>query len=130
MPIKALDHVNIVAADLDETMAFYARVLGLRPQARPDALASAIPGGWLFDDEGRALIHLITHDVARHGESRAPTGSIDHVAFACQDFAGTLAHIEGLGIPHRVNRRKYGDFSQIFLTDPNNVKLELNFPGE
>ena len=71
MPIKALDHVNIVAADLDETMAFYARVLGLRPQARPDALASAIPDGWLFDDEGRALIHLITHDVARHGESRA-----------------------------------------------------------
>lgn len=130
MPVKGLDHINILAADLDETIAFYASVLGLRPQARPEALEGAIPGGWLFDDQGRALIHLITHDAGRHGASRAPTGSIDHIAFACADFPGMLAHLDGLGVEYRSNHKKYGDFSQIFLTDPNNVKLELNFHGE
>ena len=35
-----------------------------------------------------------------------------------------------LGIAHRLNDRKHGELRQIFLTDPNNVALELNFAGE
>jgi hypothetical protein len=35
-----------------------------------------------------------------------------------------------LGIEHRVNDRKFGDLRQVFVTDPNNVVLELNFAGE
>ena len=32
-----------------------------------------------------------------------------------------------LGVAHRVNDRKFGDLRQVFVTDPNNVVLELNF---
>lgn len=131
MPAKGLDHVNIIAADLEETTRFYEDVLGLEYAARPSEMTFA--GGWLRDGTGQAIIHLIGYDSARHGvpERRSmPTGSIDHVALACEDFAGTVRRCEELGIPHRINDGKYGDLRQVFITDPNNVTLELNFTGE
>jgi catechol 2,3-dioxygenase-like lactoylglutathione lyase family enzyme len=131
MQVKGLDHVNVIAADLDETIRFYQDVLGFRFGARPAEMTFA--GGWLLDATDRPIIHLMAYDPARHGpdERRAmPTGSIDHVALACADFASTVRRCETLGIPHRVNDRKYGDLRQVFITDPNNVTLELNFAGD
>jgi catechol 2,3-dioxygenase-like lactoylglutathione lyase family enzyme len=131
MPVRGLDHVNIIAADLDETTRFYKDLLGFRYGERPSEMNFA--GGWLLDGDGRAIIHLITPDPARHGDQdrrTMPTGSIDHVALACEDFAGTVRRCEELGVAHRINDRKYGDLRQVFVTDPNNVTLELNFTGE
>ncbi|MEO5586540.1 MAG: VOC family protein [Novosphingobium sp.] len=131
MQVNGLDHVNVIAADLDETIRFYQDVLGLKFGARPSEMNFA--GGWLLDAGGRAIIHLITFDPARHGEQERrsmPTGSIDHVALACADFAGTVKRCEDLGVAYRVNDRKYGALRQVFITDPNNVTLELNFAGE
>lgn len=131
MTVRGLDHVNIIAADLDETARFYESVLGLKYGARPSEMNFA--GGWLYDQNDRAIIHLITYDPARHGDAGRrgmPTGSIDHVALACEGFAATVRRCEELGLAHRINDRKYGDFRQIFLTDPNNVTLELNFAGD
>lgn len=128
MQVNGLDHVNIIAADLDETVRFYQDVLGFRFGSRPSEMD--FPGGWLLDAQGRAIIHLITFDPARHGaqERRSmPTGSIDHIALACADFAGMVKRCEELGVAHRVNDRQYGDLRQVFITDPNNVTLELNF---
>lgn len=131
MPVKGLDHVNVIAADLDETTRFYQRVLGLKYGARPSEMNFA--GGWLYDDNERPIIHLMTFDPERHGdlERRAmPTGSIDHIALACEDFAGTVKRCEELGVEHRINDRIYGNLRQVFITDPNNVTLELNFLGD
>lgn len=131
MSVRGLDHVNIIAADLDETARFYESVLGFKYGGRPSEMNFA--GGWLYDENDRPIIHVMTFDPERHGDQdrRAmPTGSIDHVALACADFAGTVRRCEELGIPHRVNDRKYGDFRQVFVTDPNNVTLELNFAGD
>jgi catechol 2,3-dioxygenase-like lactoylglutathione lyase family enzyme len=131
MTVRGLDHVNIIAADLDETAQFYETLLGFRYGRRPSEMNFA--GGWLYDGEDRAIIHVMTYDPQRHGDTARkamPTGSIDHVALACDDFAGTIARCEALGIDHRVNDRKYGDLRQVFVTDPNNVTLELNFAGD
>lgn len=128
MQVNGLDHVNVIAADLEETIRFYQDVLGFRFGPRPSQMD--FPGGWLLDANGRAIIHVITFDPMRHGsqERRAmPTGSIDHVALACADFTGMVKRCEELGIAYRVNDRKYGDLRQVFITDPNNVMLELNF---
>ncbi|MFT4028119.1 MAG: VOC family protein [Novosphingobium sp.] len=131
MAVTGLDHVNIIAADLAETTRFYEDVLGFRYGGRAGEMNFA--GGWFYDVNDRPIIHVMTLDPRRHGEGERrtmPTGSIDHVALACEDFAGTLKRCEALGIEHRVNDRKYGDLRQVFITDPNNVTLELNFPGD
>jgi catechol 2,3-dioxygenase-like lactoylglutathione lyase family enzyme len=131
MQVKGLDHVNIIAADLDETARFYEGLLGLRYGERP--MAIDFPGGWLYDETGQAIIHVMTYNRDRHGDTERrsmPTGSIDHIALACEDFAGTVRRCEELGIAHQVNDRKYGDLRQVFVTDPNNISLELNFAGD
>lgn len=131
MRVTGLDHVTIIAADLDETARFYESLLGLRYGARPSEMN--FPGGWLYDSAGQAIVHVIVFDPARHGNQpphSMPTGSIDHVALACEGFAALLARCEELGIAPRVNDRKYGGLRQVFLSDPNNVTLELNFAGE
>lgn len=130
MQVNGLDHVNIIAADLDETARFYERVLGFTATT-PPMLVPGFQGRWLCDATGRPIIHLMGYSAERHGElDRGATGSIDHVALACADFAGTVLRCEELGIEHRVNDRKFGDLRQVFVTDPNNVTLELNFAGD
>jgi catechol 2,3-dioxygenase-like lactoylglutathione lyase family enzyme len=130
MQVIGLDHVNIIADDLEETVRFYESLLGLQGGERP--IAMGFRGAWLHDTTGRAIIHLMTWNTERHADldRGSATGSIDHVALACEDFAGTLERCQALGVEHAVNDRKYGDLRQIFVTDPNKVKLELNFAGD
>jgi catechol 2,3-dioxygenase-like lactoylglutathione lyase family enzyme len=127
MSVCGLDHVNIVTADLAGTKQFYKDLLGLT-----DGDTSALPAGveahWLADPTGRSIIHLQRFDPARHGAGRSsgPTGSIDHVALDCTNYDGVRARCEALGVPYREGLVS-PHFSQLFVTDPNDVVLELNF---
>jgi catechol 2,3-dioxygenase-like lactoylglutathione lyase family enzyme len=131
MQVNGLDHVNIIAGDIDSTVQFYGELLGFRRGESPGA-AMGFKGAWLLDAADRPIIHLMAFNDQYHAglDKGSATGSIDHVALACQDFAGTLSRCEALGVEHRVNDRRFGDLRQIFVTDPNNVKLELNFAGD
>lgn len=131
MPVKGVNHVNIIANDLDETCRFYADLLGFERGETPGA-AMGFKGAWLLDDTGQPIVHLMAYHEERHAALNrgSATGAIDHVAFTCEDFAGTLRRCEAMGLDHRVNDRQFGDLRQIFVTDPNNVALELNFAGD
>ena len=132
MPVKGLDHVNIVAADLEGTVAFYGSLLGLTRGETPGA-AMGFAGAWLMDESGQAVIHLQAFNPERHESGRGPdtgTGWIDHVALACEGFEAMKQRCAELGLPYRVNDRKFGNLRQVFVTDPNNVTLELNFAGD
>ena len=131
MQVKGLDHVNIIASDLDATVAFYGDLLGFRAEPTPGA-PMGFQGRWLVDGSGRPSIHLMEWNEQRHAglERGSATGSIDHVALVCDDFDGMVRRCEELGVEHRVNDRQFGNFRQVFVTDPNNVTLELNFGGD
>jgi len=55
--VNALDHINIIAADLDSSARFYADLLDLE---RRDALAplTSATAQWLCDANGRVILHL------------------------------------------------------------------------
>ena len=132
MAVRGLDHVNIVARDLDATADFYARLLGLRRGESPGA-GMGLKGAWMLDDGDRAIIHLQGFDPARHAAGRdetTGTGWIDHVALACEGFEETKQRCEAMGLAYRVNDRQFGNLRQVFVRDPNNVTLELNFAGD
>lgn len=98
MAVKGLDHITIITADLAETVRFYEHLLGFRLGGRPEGIG--IAGGWLLDADDRPIIHLLAFDPVRHGAAErrsTPTGSIDHVAFACDDFAGTIGGARNSG---------------------------------
>ncbi len=130
MQVNGLNHINIVAADLARTVEFYESLLGMRAQPLPMAPAG-FDGRWIFDNQGQPIIHVQAFNAERHGVARSgPTGSIDHVSLTCVGFADTKQRCEELGISYRVNDRQFGDLRQVFVTDPDNVSLELNFAGD
>ena len=131
MRVEGLNHVNTIAADIGATVRFYEDVLGMEAREIPN-VPKGFNGRWIHDKAGQPIIHVQSHDPQRHGPlaDAASTGRIDHVALTCSDFAGMLDRCAAMGLEHRVNDRQIGNLRQIFVTDPDGVVLELNFPGD
>ena len=132
MKINALDHFNVITDRIDETAGFYTAVLGLERRDGPPPLPPQLVQ-WMHDESGRALVHINHPDCPRAFDREvfpgAPTGAIHHIAFNCSGLAAMLARLEAQGLPHQVNAIASIGLSQVFVTDPNNVVLELNFYG-
>ena len=131
MRVGALDHVNIITADLEGTVRFYAEILELEPRDGPPPLTHE-NARWMYDESGRAILHINTLECPRayDREVRAgPTGALHHVALRCSGYAEVLARLERRGIGHQLNDVAAVGLRQIFLLDPNQVLLELNFFG-
>ena len=131
MGAVGLEHVNIVAADNAVTTALYERLLDI--EARPIPVMPDYPGRWIYDRNNNPIVHVQVHDPARHGplgEVRPSTGAIDHVALACDDFEGMKARCEEMGLEYRAVELAGANFRQLFVSDPDNVLLELNFRSE
>jgi catechol 2,3-dioxygenase-like lactoylglutathione lyase family enzyme len=143
--IKRLDHVNIRTRKFAETVEFYTELLGLRQGPIPGVFS--IPT-WLHDSSDAAIIHLIPVDPdrpqlaldqvrARLGDLAGPldetaltrTGTIDHIAFECVDYDAMAAQLTARGLEFHTNEVAGMKLRQIFVNDPNDVTLELNFRG-
>ncbi len=120
MKIRKLDHYNLWSFKRDETLTFYCEVLGLEDGAhlRPP---SSSPGTWLLVD-GHPAVHInFTEDTGNTG-----TGTIDHIAFDASNASEFENSFTKHGITFKkVDRPEIG-LTQLFVTDPNGVKIELN----
>ena len=122
MIVGVLDHYNVSTRKLDETVRFYEDVLGFTNGARP---SFNFPGAWLYSG-GHPVLHL--NDISHSDKQQRPdSGVIDHVAFSSSGFEATKQHLSSKGVPYRVNQVPNSARWQIFLRDPNNVEIELNF---
>jgi len=122
MNVGVLDHYNVSTLNLKETVRFYEDALGFVNGPRPPF---RFPGAWLYSS-GHPVLHL--NDISgTDNQQRADSGVIDHVAFASRGFEATKQHLTHKGVPYRVNQVPSSTRWQIFLRDPNNVEIELNF---
>ncbi|WP_296681080.1 VOC family protein [Novosphingobium sp.] len=131
MHVEALDHVNIITADLETSCAYYAHLLGLERRDGPPPL-TAQTAQWMHDQTGRAIFHLNSLDCPRaynREVESGPTGSIHHIALRCQGYDAMIARLDGRGADYAVNLVDAIGLRQIFTEDPNGVLLELNFFG-
>ncbi len=135
MSIERLDHYSIRTKDVESTRKFYTEILGFEVGPRPNF---PFPGVWLYQG-GIAVVHVVGIDpndsaglkdyLGDHAtETSAGTGSIDHVAFVGRDFQGMRAQFQKADIPFRERKVPNMDLMQIFVSDPNGVTIELNFP--
>jgi catechol 2,3-dioxygenase-like lactoylglutathione lyase family enzyme len=132
MRVKALDHVNLVAVDLEAAARYYVQILGLERRNAPPPLTPA-DAQWLHDSDGRAIIHLNSIDCPRLFDRDlrpGPTGALHHVALNCSGYAEMLARLAARGLDYRLNEVPAIGLRQIFTLDPNGVLLELNFFGD
>jgi len=127
--VEALDHVNVITADLEGSVRFYAELFGLEPRDGPPPLTHE-NARWMYDAAGRAVIHINSLECPRayDREVRAgPTGALHDVALRCSGYEELRARLARHGLAHRINVVAAIGLRQIFVLDPNQVLLELNF---
>jgi catechol 2,3-dioxygenase-like lactoylglutathione lyase family enzyme len=124
MRLSKLEHYNIETVKPEETVKFYTEVLGLEnaPQRRPDV---SRPGTWIYVGD-LAAIHVNFVKVDQAGK----TGAIDHVAFEGHDYLAFCRHLSGLGVEFEKVESPLLDLAQIYVIDPNGIRIEINIRGE
>ncbi len=129
--LTKMEHYLVITDDIERTKEFYCGALGMRVGFRPPL---EFPGYWLYVGD-TPCIHIAewrtyTAHSQRQGipvSTRASgTGPFDHIAFNAEDFDGMLARLERYGIEPGLNVVTGTPLRQLFLTDPNGVKIEIN----
>lgn len=133
MPLNHIEHVLIQTTDVAATRDWYVRVLGMHVGPSPDF---RFPVCWLYLGE-RDVIHVtegganVSENRKRYvgQDSQATRGSgvIDHVAFRCTGLRAMLAHLKAEGVEFSERQVSDQGLYQLFLHDPNGIKVELNF---
>ena len=133
MPLHHLEHFLIQTADMARTRDWYVNVLGFSEGAHPDF---KFPVCWLYIG-ATDVIHITQGgaDVSanrkqylgQQSDALSGTGVIDHMAFRCTGLKDMMAHLETLKVPFTKRQVDDQGLFQLFLLDPNGVKIELNF---
>ena len=118
--LLSLGHVTVRSADFARTERFYCDLLGMRVGPRP---AIPIPGRWLYVGH-EAVLHVLPRGTEPPNDA-APV--IDHFALNANDRTGFELKLKAADQPFESRRLAQGDTWQIFLTDPDGVRVELCF---
>jgi catechol 2,3-dioxygenase-like lactoylglutathione lyase family enzyme len=131
MTVRGLEHFLVLADDIDVTRDFYRDVVGLSVGDRPPL---AFPGYWLYGGSGTACVHIAERrSYAAHASGlglavpeRDPgVGPVDHVAFSGGDWDSLMARLSRFSVAAVTNAVPGGP-RQVFIEDPNGVRVEIN----
>lgn len=133
MPLTKMEHFLVLTDDIDGTRDFYCRALGLAIGARPPL---AFPGYWLYVGDTPCVHVAEWRTYTAHSESQgipvsAPasgTGPVDHIAFNGLDYEEIASRLQENDIKFVLNVVPANGLRQLFLSDPNGVKIEINIP--
>jgi catechol 2,3-dioxygenase-like lactoylglutathione lyase family enzyme len=131
MPLTRLEHYLVLTDALEATRDFYRDVLGMRDGERPPL---GFPGYWLYLGTVPCIHIAEWHTYRAHSAERgisvttpAPgTGALDHIAFNAEDLPAIEARLGAHGVVYTVNAVPASGLTQLFLEDPNGIKLEIN----
>ena len=135
MPVTAINHYLVVSKNLERSKKFYQDVLGLDLAERPDF---GFPGYWLKTGDN-ICVHLASQDpnkirdqflLKKHPKGTNGSGSVDHIAFLAQDPEAVRERIQKNRVEMHYRSFPDAKLFQIFLRDPDDVTIELNFLGE
>ncbi len=134
MAVEYIEHYLVQTDDFEGTVRWYEEVLGLARGYTPNF---GFPVQWMYIGE-RDVLH-ITHGgskstrnrkvyLGQESEAIHGSGVIDHVGFRCSDLRAVIAALEDKGVGFTQRQVNAQGLYQLFLFDPNGVKVELNFP--
>lgn len=136
MPVTELNHYLLVAKNLEKTKKFYQKVLGLElARERPDF---GFPGYWLKAG-ANICVHLASQApnrirdqflLKKHRKGANGSGTVDHIAFLAKKPEQVRKRIQKHKVKMHYRSFPESKLFQIFLKDPDDVTIELNFLGE
>jgi len=123
MKIQGIDHAAINCRDLNRSLEFYTKVLGLKVTEREYSK----PGIECFLDCGPSLIGLIQGKESEGIHLLANEGvGGNHFSFRVktQEFDGTLEHLKAHHVKIEFSKKREKSWS-IYFYDPDGNKLEI-----
>lgn len=135
MPITSLNHYLVVSKNLERSKKFYQDVLGMKVADRPDF---GFPGYWMKIGND-ICVHLASQNANRirdtfllkkHPRGTTGSGSVDHIAFLAEQPDEVRQRIQKSKVPMHFRSFPESKLFQIFLKDPDDVTIELNFLGQ
>ncbi len=129
-----MDHLSIRTIKIEETREFYETAMGMTVGNRPPL---PFPGYWMYLED-KAVIHIVGIDqddpsglIDYLGDVDLDDlnggGAVDHLAFRASNPEGLIARLNTLDVPYRERKVPELNLFQLFLEDPNNITLELNY---
>ena len=151
MKIRRIDHFSVRALDMEATQRFYTDILGFRVGPRPPF---KFPGYWLFNGEppkdlesageNFGILHIIGVDrndpqdlkdylgdfdlETIEAKLKACSGPLDHIALSATGRDEIAARCERNGVTYFERSVPSLGLHQMFIRDPNDIMIELNFP--
>ena len=130
MSLGHIEHFLVLSDDMDGTRDWYERVLGLAEGERPPL---PFPGYWLYLGDVPAVHVADRSAYEEHAASvgtgssalAGSTGAVDHIAFSASGYDELRARLAEHGVAAAENEIP-GVMRQLFIQDPNGVRLELN----
>lgn len=133
MPLSHIEHFLIQTTDIAATAKWYVEVLGMTAGSHPDF---GFPVEWLYLG-AEPVLHLtaggagVSEERRRYlgqqSEATQGSGVIDHVAFRATGLLAMIEHLRRLGIAFTERQVDNQGLYQLFVIDPNGIKVELNF---
>jgi catechol 2,3-dioxygenase-like lactoylglutathione lyase family enzyme len=133
MPLSYIEHFLLQTEDIEATKDWYVKVLGFRVGPSPDF---KFPVYWLYLDD-RDVLHITTGGqnvsenrkkyVGQDSQASSGSGVIDHIGFRTTGLADMIEHLKKHNIDFKERQVDDQGLYQLFLHDPNGVKIELNF---
>jgi len=134
MPLSHIEHFLVATDDIEKTGEWYCRVLGMKEGPHPDF---GFPVKWLYIGD-RDIVHI--GPSARNADANQKkylgrtsqdtgtgTGALDHIAFRATGLKEMMAHLKSQGIAFNERRASGQALYQLFMYDPNGIKIELNY---
>ncbi|MGE5523360.1 MAG: VOC family protein [Rhodospirillaceae bacterium] len=128
-----IEHFLIQTGDIAATRDWYVRVLGMRVGPNPDF---KFPVCWLYLGD-KDVVHITQggKDVSENrmrylgqqSDAVYGSGAVDHIAFRCTGLKEMLEHLTHEKVDFKQRMVSDQGLYQLFLLDPNGVKIELNF---
>lgn len=120
-------HTMIRVLDLDRSIDFYTRLLGMRLLRRKDYPSGEFTLAFVgYGDEDHASVIELTHNWPRKEPYTIGDG-YGHMAIGVPDVYATCARLtnEGVRIPRPPGPMKHGGSVIAFIEDPDGYKIEL-----
>ena len=136
MPLHHLEHFLIQTADLEGTRDWYVNTLGMRVGPSPDF---KFPVVWLYIGDTDVL-HLTVGGknvsdnrkayLGQQSDATHGSGVVDHVAFRATGLREMMANLQKNKVAFHKRMVNDQGLFQLFMLDPNGVKVELNFSND
>ena len=133
MPLSHIEHFLLQTESIEKTRDWYVRVLGMRVGPNPDF---KFPVCWLYLGD-KDIVHITEGGasvsenrkryVGQESQATHGTGVLDHIAFRATGLNDMLTHLRALKIDFKQRQVDDQGLYQLFMLDPNGIKIELNY---